>query len=411
MRNEMNVVIGCSKEYAKYATVMLQSLFESNIDNYIKLYVMAEASLEIWEENMEIIAKKYNNEIKFIYLPSNNRTEEVKKFWPAIITIDRWRALSLLPENVERFFMLDIDILIKDDLWELYSSDFDDKYVIVCKDLAFKLNYDSDDKWIVALRNYHIENLIDRYGNFGVSLIDRSFINVFNYDDMLDTIIKNQYLCVDQDYFNLNMTRYIKFIEQYEYNYLTAIGDYQKVIEKIKIVHYAGEKPWKSFSDNPWIKLWFEYAKKIPYCENIVIEYEKTLKDIYLKAWKNSAKYCELMHLWMDIKSSGKTIFDNYNYSSIALYGAGRMCKHLISDLEKTTILCKGIYDKNNLIHDIQGRYIYHNLEEYLKKIIGVDVIIVTPISLFDEIEKMLKEKTNIKIISLKEMISINNAL
>lgn len=122
MRNEMNVVIGCSKEYAKYATVMLQSLFESNIDNYIKLYVMAEASLEIWEENMEIIAKKYNNEIKFIYLPSNNRTEEVKKFWPAIITIDRWRALSLLPENVERFFMLDIDILIKDDLWELYSS-------------------------------------------------------------------------------------------------------------------------------------------------------------------------------------------------------------------------------------------------------------------------------------------------
>lgn len=42
MKNRINIVFGCSRKYAKYAVVMLQSLFENNTKNFIKLYVMVD---------------------------------------------------------------------------------------------------------------------------------------------------------------------------------------------------------------------------------------------------------------------------------------------------------------------------------------------------------------------------------
>lgn len=410
-KNKMNIVFGCSKEYAQYACVMLQSLFENNTNQFIRLYVMINEELGIWKEKMEYIAKAYDNDIEFIKLPLNIYEKEIKKIWPSTINTDRWLALELLPEDIDRFLMLGVDILVRGDLWEWYNSDFEDKYMIMCKDQFIASHCNSNVEWAIALKNYHIGRLDEKFGNSEIVLVNRSFKKMFNYNHMINTILEKQYSTVDQDYFNVHMGKYIKIIEPYEYNYLAEMGHYEDVIDKIKIIHYTLKKPWKDYCNSLWEKLWIECAKRTSGCEEIAANYEAYVNDSRFVAWKYNNLYHTILNDWMDIRDRGSHIFMKYEYSKIALYGAGRMCQHLICDLKKTTIQCKGIFDKNMEVNSIKEFTVTHELKRFLKDIADVEVIIVTAISSYDEIKDILKGKTDIPILSLEEMIRGDSVL
>lgn len=405
MKNRMNIVFGCSREYAKYAVVMLQSLFEKNTKNFIKLYVMIDEDLGKWKYKIENIVKKHDNDVQFVMLPSYKRRNEVEEFYSSTMNTDRWMAIEMLPEDVNRFLMLGVDIIVKDDLWEWYNSDFEDKYIIMCKDQIISLYDDSDEEWVIKLKGYNFGKLDESYGNSDVVLVSKNLKKFFSFKKMIDTILEKQLSMVDQDYFNIYMGKYIKFIEPYEYNYLAGMGCYEEVINKIKILHYALKKPWKDYNDTPWENIWIDCARRTLGGEAAIQEHEEYVSDRRYVFWKYNSIYHNLLNDWMDIRDRGGNIFDRYNYSSVAIFGAGRMCKHLLSDLKKTQIQCRRIYDKNDELNEVNDIPILHDLEEYLDSINGVDAIIVTPVSDYIEIEALLKNKTILKIVSLDEMI------
>ena len=231
MKNRINIVFGCSRKYAKYAVVMLQSLFENNTKNFIKLYVMVDEDLGKWRYKIENIVKKYGNDIQFVLLPSYKRKNEMKKFYPSSMNTDRWMAIEMMPENVERFLMLGIDVLVKGDLWEWYSVDFENKYMIMCKDQIISLYDNSDEDWVRKLKSYNFGRLDENYGNSDVVLVNSNLKEIFSFQKMINTILDKQLSMVDQDYFNIYMGKYIKFIEPYEYNYLAGMGCYEEVID------------------------------------------------------------------------------------------------------------------------------------------------------------------------------------
>lgn len=407
--NKMNIVFAVSKEYAKYAMVMLCSLFESNRNRLIDVYVMVEEDLGEWKDNLEKLVGNYENKICFIMLPFNKRKDEIRNIWSASINTDRWRAIELLPEDVQRFLMLDIDIIVMGDLWELYNSDFEDKYMIMCRDMAFEAYYGCDAEWMLILRDYQAKKEEKRWGNCGVTLVNQKIKEIFNYNFMIDTIIKNHYLSVDQDYLNVDMGEYILFIDPYEYNYITDAGncEYKEVINKVKIIHFAGIKPWENY-DGLWKKIWFEYARKVGgNLEDIVQNYDRYVNDQRYIACESVTEYRNLLHRWMEIRDKGCTVFDNIGikYQIVAIYGAGKMCKHLLSDMRQTTIQCKGIFDINLTVDKVGGFEVCHDLEVFLSEIQEVEIIIVTAIVSYDEIESILKDKTDRKIISLAEII------
>lgn len=402
----MNVVFGCNKDYAKYVVVMLQSLFENNKNHFINLYVMCEGELDGCEERLKYMVEQYGNKIQFIKLPFNNRGAEIKEFWPTCINIDRYLAIDLLPEDVERFLMLDIDILVRGDLGEFYYSDFKNKYMIMCKDQLTMLCCGSDEEWVETLRSCQIGELDQKFGNCGVVLVNREIRRVFDYCTMLDIIVENQYRNPEQDFFNIHMGEYIEFIEPYEYNYLAGLGDYEDVIDKVKILHYALTKPWDIYHGTPpWMDLWFECAKRAPGCGEVVKKHEDYVSDYRYICWQRYEKCQKVLEKWMRLRDKGYSVFDGQNYSSVALYGAGKMCKHLLSDLKERKIVCKGIYDRDRKIETIDGIIIFHDLKNFLEIIDDVEVIIITAILSYEEIEYVLKEKTAIKIISLEKII------
>lgn len=136
MDNRMNIAFACNKDYVKYAEIMMQSLFVNNKKS-IKIYVLVEGNLGIQKDKLYDLAKRYDSDISFIQLLENTRENDIKKITGGgTIYIDRWWALELLPEDVERFLLLDVDIIVKGDLWKFYNSDFEDKYLILCRDMG-----------------------------------------------------------------------------------------------------------------------------------------------------------------------------------------------------------------------------------------------------------------------------------
>lgn len=128
---------------------------------------------------------------------------------------------------------------------------------------------------------------------------------------------------------------------------------------------------------------------------------EKNKKEIELNE-KNDA-ILKVFSKWMNIKNQGKSLSDFFRangYNSIAVYGMHYLGECLVNELKDTDVQVKYAIDRN--ADYIEGDIAIVRPEEKLK---SVDVVVVTAIYFFDEIEEMLYEKVDCPIISLEDII------
>ena len=110
----------------------------------------------------------------------------------------------------------------------------------------------------------------------------------------------------------------------------------------------------------------------------------------------------QLMERWMRLKEQGREIeiyFDTYGYKNIAIYGLGDIGKHLLNELKDSNVNVVYGIDKNTSVTE------KIKIVSPDSKLEPVDVIVVTAIAYFDEIDEMLSEKINCPIISLEDII------
>lgn len=402
----MNVVTATSREYAQYVSVMLESLYENNKGSVIYTYVCVEESLGEQAEVLKKIAEIHGNTLEFLQILPSPRKEEIK--YETTINIERFQVIDLLPDDVDRFLMLGADTLVLGDISTFYNQNFENKYIIMCTDMpALEPNVPSAEKLIKYVEQEMDKRGITdirRYGNSDVMLINQSIKSVFDYDKMVNDIIKNQFLLIEQDYFSFIMNQYIKFDNAYIYNYLVDSQKSDKeTIGKIKILHFAGlnaTKPWKTWDMTKFGKMWLDYAKKTYGSNEILNEYKKYKKTNKFRDYYN------LVNQWMNLKEEKKNIFDKYDYKTIAVYGFGNLGKHLLYDMKEKNIYCKCVFDKNeNCI--VENTEVINEINDFVKKVRDVDKIIITPVFAYDTIYETLCEKgiEKNKIINIDEML------
>ncbi len=110
-----------------------------------------------------------------------------------------------------------------------------------------------------------------------------------------------------------------------------------------------------------------------------------------------------LMFQWLKQKQQGKKISDylkEKGYKTIAVYGMGNVGGMLCTELQDSDIRILYGIDKNKdgIITDI-------DILAPEDKLPDVDAVIVTPITLFDEIRDTIGKKTKADILSLKDII------
>lgn len=132
----------------------------------------------------------------------------------------------------------------------------------------------------------------------------------------------------------------------------------------------------------------------------------KVERDQRKKVEKLSGKFSALFHMmnqWVKVKQEGKNLssyFEKNNYKKIAIYGMSYVGETLLEELKGTGIevaygIDKRVFSSHTDIKIVSP----DDLPDC------VDVIVVTAIDFFDEIEEMLREKVECPILSIEDIV------
>lgn len=112
-----------------------------------------------------------------------------------------------------------------------------------------------------------------------------------------------------------------------------------------------------------------------------------------------------MMNQWVMMKQQNKSIagyLERYGYNEIAVYGMNYAGQTLVNELKDSNIKIKYGIDNNSsrLRTDMDIEIVTPN-----EKLPEVDVVIVTAITFFEEIENQLSKKMNCPILSLEDIL------
>lgn len=177
----------------------------------------------------------------------------------------------LLPD-VDCVLYMDVDILVRGGLEELWATDMSSYYIAGVKaavNITDKWEWNSDRPY------WHLlEKQKGKYINAGVTLMNLKKIREDGLEERWNELAKERLYYQDQDILNITCqgaiyhlppeyNRFAYFPDE-EYRQFVEEGMYtqeecEKAIHRPTIIHYAGDKPWKRYDGN-LCSLWWDYV-------------------------------------------------------------------------------------------------------------------------------------------------------
>lgn len=235
--------------YAPYIGVTIKSIIENHCGQPKHIYVLSDnLSDRSRQLLMDIIADDTTTQLHVIIV-DDTPLKGLKDTW-SIYTWYRVLLPKYLPEEVHRVLYLDADVVVTNNLSELFSMNFQGKAVAGCVDpqsfyeeAFIRCNYESYKEYICAgvllmnLDYWRNNNLSDKLIQFGydndnwIKFPDQDTINVVCQDSKI--VLPLRYGIMD-----------FFFMEERFYHapYKKQLYD---CINNPAIIHYAGRNPWK----------------------------------------------------------------------------------------------------------------------------------------------------------------------
>lgn len=292
----MNVATTLDDKYTKYTYVMLYSLFVNNEGAEIYVYLLQNSLTEESVSRLKDLCEQYHNHLVLLEVPEGEMDSRFLQTdsWP-MEACYRLKLFDLLPNDVDRLLYLDADIIVNQNLDELYRIDLGDKKLAACRDV--KMRDASLLERVNALRDSKICDLIekDEYFNSGVLLLDVKRLRMdYSYHRYLEEASKIDFkiYAPDQDLLNLLHHQDVLWVDENKYDFYPAVQieegqGYNYARKNVSILHYTGRKPWAGgdhlhFNTE---RIWWEYALQTTYKEDFLESYvmdslvDETIRD------------------------------------------------------------------------------------------------------------------------------------
>lgn len=291
-KEEINICFGVDDNYIQHcAATMISILSNLRSNKIIRFYLLTVA---LGQENIikikEILKTYPNVTLEVIEIKS----DVIKQFPLGKGTVSKFITIStylrlliptIFPESINRIIYLDSDIIVNDDIDNLWKFELGEKAIAGVPDNFYK--QDSNKQRLNISNNYN-------YINAGVLLIDVSKLRMLNFTNQaLNYIAKNKDKIYyhDQDVLNATCYNQITYLP-YKWNMMdlylykkpwcqeedkATILTYQY---KPSIIHYSGRfKPWHKECENPYKNLYFKYLKGTPWEHYKPVRNEKSLNQ------------------------------------------------------------------------------------------------------------------------------------
>lgn len=283
----INIIFSSDNNYAPYMGVAICSIFENKKEGYlIDINILDGGIAEDNKIKLKVLEDKYNFKINYIKMDTNF----FKDFYISrqITQASYYRILipDLLP-NIQKALYLDCDIIVINDIFELYNINIDNYYFAAV---------DEENYGVDRLKNLRIpEN--EKYFNAGVMLINLKKWRETNINKKIIEFIREENHKLDShDQDAINAILFGQWLNiPYKYNYTSMLVsihpiDYNQITNNIIIIHYTGLKPWNYSSINVLNKKYFYYFLKTPWKDTGGVS-DKSFKNILIKFFLVSANY------------------------------------------------------------------------------------------------------------------------
>lgn len=352
---KMNICVSANSKYARYLNVMLLSLFENNRDEKIRVFVLQRDFSKEDKKHLSDLSNVYKQEICFLKI-----NEEEFKIFPitahfSMETYFRFKIPDLVPKDVDRILYIDVDVIVRDSIRELFEIDLEGYYFAACSDIVAE-------QLVPAKRR--LFNRFDdlRYFNAGILMWNlkeiRGNINITDFVKAGNELNYNL-PHVDQDLLNYLYYGKTLYLDPYTYNYLVVDQLIHKgsSADKAKILHFCWYNPWQPGPKTEVYREWWKYAAKTPfYVDFLKEELEKSEELILKNYWERTPEanmdtiMYETTELMYEMKGIGafKRLLERDDRKWI-IYGAGHLGKKLYMLLEADCVISNvmAVFDKN----------------------------------------------------------------
>ena len=270
-RNDMQIVLASDANYLPFAYVTIDSVLQQRKERYF-IYFSIMVPKNTTPISLDEAWQFEDYSISYFEVPDEffgNLEMSISHITKP--TYYRLIISRLLNEDITRCLYLDTDIIVRDDLIQLYEIDFGDNYIIAGKCSELIANNERQKKYAAYLE---IPDTFS-YVNAGVILFNLSAIRKDKITNYFLESSKKNWICQDQDV--INSCCYGKTsIFSYRYNiYSFAFGVNSKWLEctlkkeeinmamkNPAIIHYATKeaKPWFNLMGSQ-VNLWWNVAK------------------------------------------------------------------------------------------------------------------------------------------------------
>lgn len=274
MKESINILCATDNNYAPFCGIMLTSLFESQINEHIRVYILVDKPLpDSAQCKFSQLKEKYGNEIHYLLIDNSFLERFPIKgmdYW-SIATYYRLYAAELLPKDVHRILYLDCDIIVAGDLRPLFQMNMTDKSAACISDI-FEYWGEFQKRLL-----YPVEA---GYFNAGVLLINVDYWRENHIGQKCLDFLEHHYDLVeanDQDVLNavlwdtklrlpVTYNFQVQFLKGYFFD--KAVPELQTEIQQTKdkpvIIHYAVPvKPWDMlYYRMPYKRIWKKYKRK-----------------------------------------------------------------------------------------------------------------------------------------------------
>jgi lipopolysaccharide biosynthesis glycosyltransferase len=282
MNETINIVLATDNNYAQHATVAMTSVLANTSNKKrITFFIIND---NISEESKQKMAKTVEELEGNIYFVEPN-TEALKDvFVSGNLTRAAYLRLdipNILPNNVQKVIYLDCDLLVLQDITDLWNFDMQGNPVAATEDFGI---LSSKGKCKEKVRNLSW-NKEYSYFNSGVLLLDLELWRQENYANKLtELVVKRNFRHHDQDALNfLFMNNWAKL--DLKWNVIPPIFNMNlkvvlntnlraKALVALKdmgIIHYAGGyKPWEYGIHKGFNEKYYEYLMHTEFKEAVM---------------------------------------------------------------------------------------------------------------------------------------------
>lgn len=293
----MNVVFCTDTNYIMPSSVLIKSISLNNKNTPIDFYAIVDESVTERDKSILVRELSDNDSHNITFLTVNGREYEnmpnldvaheyaVRNKITATHTTKacyyRLSMANLLPQSVEKVIYFDCDIIVTQDLSDLWSTNLEGKAVAAVVDEGeFQMHY-------------HQLGFPPEFGYFnsGVMIIDISYWRKHNMFESFLSIIKEHAGRMrqhDQEILNIAFYNNVKRLPlKYNFQehffrkpecipafYNKYSNEIEQAIVDIAVVHYTADKPWHKECNQPYRGQFLKYLKT-------------TQWDAYRLKWKN----------------------------------------------------------------------------------------------------------------------------